>query len=57
MSGSAVTSIASSLNGLPAGLPSANKVGEPSEPFGKLFTDAVGDVTALESQARTAVNG
>jgi flagellar hook-basal body complex protein FliE len=57
MSGSALTSIASSLNGFPAGLPSANKVSDTSEPFGKLFSDAVGDVSTLESQARNAVDG
>jgi flagellar hook-basal body complex protein FliE len=38
-------------------LPSANKVSDTSEPFGKLFSDAVGDVSTLESQARNAVDG
>jgi len=57
MSGSAVTSITSNLSGSPAGLPPVNKVGDTSAPFGKLFSDAVGDVNTLESQARTAVDG
>jgi flagellar hook-basal body complex protein FliE len=57
MSGSAVTSIASSMSGVPAGLPSVNRASDTSAPFGKLFSDAVGDVNTLESQARSAVDG
>jgi flagellar hook-basal body complex protein FliE len=38
-------------------LPSLSGAGDASAPFGKLFSDAVGDVSALENQARTAVDG
>ena len=57
MIGSAVTSVASGLSGFPAGSPSLNKASDTSAPFSKLFSDAVGDVSSLESQARTAVDG
>jgi flagellar hook-basal body complex protein FliE len=45
------------MSGVPAGLPPVNRASDTSAPFGKLFSDAVGDVNTLESQARSAVDG
>jgi flagellar hook-basal body complex protein FliE len=53
----AIISIASNLGGIAQGLPSSSKGIDGSAPFGKLFSDAVGDINTLEGEARTAVDG
>jgi flagellar hook-basal body complex protein FliE len=58
MSGSsAITSVASNLSESPVAFPSPNRASESSAPFSRLFSDAIGDVGALEDQAHTAVGG
>lgn len=46
-----------SILGLPQALPSAAKMGNTSAPFSELFSNVVGDMNTLESQARIAVDG
>jgi flagellar hook-basal body complex protein FliE len=53
----AVTSVATNPNGLLANLPPASGDDGTSAPFGSVFNDAIGQLDALESQARTAVEG
>jgi flagellar hook-basal body complex protein FliE len=53
----APASIGLAASNLPAGLSSTAVPGVQPAPFANLFNDAVGQVSALESQARTAVTG
>jgi flagellar hook-basal body complex protein FliE len=52
-----LTSIALNSTGASAGPSSANKDNLASTPFGAVFSDAVGQIDALETQARTTVDG
>lgn len=53
----AVTSSASNLGSLPERLASTSGQNAVSTPFSNLLTDAVGQVSSLETQARATVDG
>lgn len=55
--GSSVNSVAPNANSLQTGLSSAVASGDPGTPFANLFSDAVGQVNALEGQAHSAATG
>jgi flagellar hook-basal body complex protein FliE len=54
---SPTSSVASNVNQFQTGLSSAVASGDLGTPFSNLFSDAVGQVNALESQARSAATG
>ena len=54
---SPTSSVASNATQLQTGLSSAAAQGDAGTPFSNLFSDAVGQVNALESQARSAATG
>jgi flagellar hook-basal body complex protein FliE len=56
-SASSASSVASNASNLETGLSSAVASGDAGTPFSNLFSDAVGQVNALESQARSATTG
>jgi flagellar hook-basal body complex protein FliE len=53
----AATSATGGLGVIPEGLRPGGGPSQPATPFGSLLTDAVGQVNALESLARSAVDG
>jgi flagellar hook-basal body complex protein FliE len=53
----AATSATGGLGVIREGLRPGGGPSQPATPFGSLLTDAVGQVNALESQARSAVDG
>ena len=53
----AATSATGGLGVIPEGLRPGGGPSQPAPPFGSLLTDAVGQGNALESQARSAVDG
>ncbi|MFZ0746954.1 MAG: flagellar hook-basal body complex protein FliE [Terracidiphilus sp.] len=52
----AVTSSVTNLGGFPEGMTSSTSQATASAPFSSLLTDAVGQVSSLENQARSTVD-
>jgi flagellar hook-basal body complex protein FliE len=52
-----LTSIPSNPIGLPASSAATGTGGDAATPFGSVFSDAMGQLDTLETQARTAVGG